>query len=117
MTTVYTKAQLKSAIEQKQFPIKCKGEIAERLKKRKKLAKSAKIGGAALVFGGLLAMPFTGGTSVAAIGTGLGLTIGSGWLVISTAELAILVGGGVAITGILKGRKVKLMPDGAVTID
>ena len=46
----------------------------------------------------------------------MGLTIGAGGVAISTAELAILVGGGVAITAILKGRKVQLNPDGTVIV-
>jgi hypothetical protein len=46
----------------------------------------------------------------------MGLTIGT--VVISTTELAILVGGGVAMTALLKGYgKVKINPDGSVTIE
>lgn len=120
MKTVTTKAQLKAAIEQKQFPIKCVGEIGEQLKKKKKRAKRAKIGGALLMLGGIAAIPFTGGASAAGVAAGagaMGLTIGGGALVISTTELAILVGGGVAITGILKGRKIKLQADGSVVVE
>lgn len=47
----------------------------------------------------------------------MGLTIGGGAIAISTAELAILVGGGVAIIAILKGRKIKLQPDGTVIVE
>lgn len=118
MVIVKTKNELKRAIERKQFPIKCVGELATQLTKKKKRAKKAKIGGALLALGGLVAIPFTGGASAAATATGLtamGLTVGS--VAISTAELAILVGGGVAITAILKGRKVKLQPDGSVTVE
>ena len=120
MVTVNTKAALKNAIENKQFPIQCTGAVAEELKKKKKRTKRAKITGGALALAGLAAIPFTGGASAVATGAGLtamGLTIGGGAVVISTAELAILVGGGVAITAILKGRKVKLQPDGTVIID
>lgn len=119
MVTVTTKDQLKQAISNKQFPILCKGEIAHQLKRRKKISRAAKIGGAALAIGGIAAIPFTGGASAAATATGLtamGLTIGAGGVAISTAELAILVGGGVAITGILKGKVVKLNPDGTVIV-
>lgn len=120
MVTVSTKAALKSAIENKQFPIHCTGEIADYLKKKKKRSKRAKITGGVLALAGLAAIPFTGGASAAATGAGLtamGLSIGGGALVISTAELAILVGGGVAITAILKGRKVKLQSDGSVIVE
>lgn len=63
---------------------------------------------------GFLAAPFTGGTSLAA--TAAGLTLGS--LTISVAELAIIVGGAVAITGIVKGCKnITFNPDGSVTME
>lgn len=117
MVIVKTKNELKRAIERKQFPIKCVGELATQLTKKKKRAKKAKIVGALLALGGV-AIPFSGGASAAATATGLtamGLTVGS--VAISTAELAILVGGGVAITAILKGRKTKLQPDGSVTVE
>lgn len=125
MITVYTKDELKRAIEKKQFPIKCVGELASQLTKKKKRAKKAKIGGALVALGGLAAIPFTGGASAAATAAGLttmgftatGITLTVGALTISAAELAILVGGGVAITAILKGRKVKLQPDGSVTVE
>lgn len=120
MATVSTKAALKRAVENKQFPIRCTGEIAEQLKKKKKRSKRAKITGGALALAGLAAIPFTGGASAVATGAGLtamGLTIGGGAVAISTAELAILVGGGIAMTAILKGRKVKLQPDGSVIVE
>ena len=115
MTTVTTKSELKRAIEQKQFPIKCVGEIASQLKRKKKRSKAAKIAGASMIVAGLAAMPFTGGTSAAGVAAGasaMGLTIG-----ISAAELAILVGGGVAVTAVLKGRKVRLGANGSVVVE
>lgn len=116
MKTVSTKKELKIAIEQKQFPIKCIGEIAQELKKKKKRSKASIVGGVALLVAGTAAIPFTGGASAAGAAAGaMALTAGS--LVISTAELAILVGGGIALAGILKGRKVKLDSDGSVTIE
>lgn len=120
MVTVSTKAQLKAAIEQKQFPIKCVGEIAEQMRKKKKRATKTKIAGAAIALAGVAAIPFTGGASAVATGAGLtamGLTVGGGTLIISTAELAILVGGGIAITAILKGRKIKYQADGSVMVE
>ncbi len=123
MVTVRTKAALKRAIENKQFPIRCTGEIADQIKnfkKKKKRTKRSIITGGALALGGLAAIPFTGGASAIATGAGLtamGLTIGGGVVAISAAELAILVGGSVAIYAILKGRKVKLQPDGTVIVE
>lgn len=114
-TTVRTKEQLKTAIERKEFPIRCVGKAAEMLIKKKKNAKRAKIAGGLIALAGVAAIPFTAGVSSTAVGAGL--AIGAGVVVISTAELAILVGGGVAVLGILKGRKVKLNKDGSVLIE
>ena len=116
MTTVYTKEELQKAIKRKEFPISCRGEIAEQLKKRKKRSKAAKLGGAAVVIAGLAALPFTGGASAGAAALGLTATAAA-TVGISAAELAILVGGGVAIFAILKGRKVRLEKDGSVTVE
>ena len=113
-TTVRTKEQLKTAIERKEFPILCVGKAAEMLIKKKKKAKRAKIAGGLIALAGIAALPFTAGVSSTAIGAGL--TIGAGGVVISTAELSILVGGGVAVLGILKGRNVKLNRNGSVLI-
>lgn len=112
MVTVSTKAQLKAAIEQKQFPIKCVGEIAEQMRKKKKRTTKTKIAGAAIALAGVAAIPFTGGAS--AVVTGAGLTAMG--LTISVTELAILVGGGVAIVAILKGRKITAQVDGKSVI-
>lgn len=121
MVTVSTKSALKTAIANKQFPIRCTGMLAEEMKRTKKSSsKRSKIAGGALALAGLAALPFTGGASAAATGAGLtamGLAIGGGTIAISTAELAILVGGGVAIVGILKGRRIKLQPDGTVIVE
>ncbi len=120
MVTVSTKAALKTAIENNQFPIQCTGEVAEVLKKKKKKFKRIRYLAGTLIVVSLVTIPITGGIS--AIGTGLGLTamgltIGGGVIAISTAELAILVGGGVAILAILKGEKVILQKDGTVTVE
>ena len=112
MVTVSTKAQLKAAIEQKQFPIKCVGEIAEQLIKKKKRTTKTKIAGAAIALAGVAAIPFTGGAS--AVVTGAGLTAMG--LTISVTELAILVGGGVATVAILKGRTITAQADGKSVI-
>lgn len=57
------------------------------------------IGGALLTAGGLIALPFTGGASAAVVASGLTATIGGSTVVISTAELAMILG----IVGILGG--------------
>ena len=118
MKTVFTKEELRKAIENKQFPIVCKGLIASQLRKKKKVSNAAKAGGLILMTGSLLSIPFSGGASAIGIGAGaaaMGLTIGA--VTISTAELAILIGGGVAITAILKGRSIELRPDGTVIVN
>ena len=114
-TTVRTKEQLKAAINRKEFPIRGVGEAAQMLIKKKKKAKRAKIAGGLIALAGIAALPFTAGMSSTAVAAGL--TIGGGGIVISTAELAILVGGGVATLGVLKGRKVQLHADGSVLIE
>ena len=114
-TTVSTKEQLKAAIERKEFPIRCVGKAAEMLIKKKKKAKRVKIAGVLVALAGIAALPFTAGMSSTAVAAGL--TIGGGGIAISTVELAILVGGGVAVLGVLKGRKVKLNADGSVLIE
>lgn len=93
-----------------------KGEIAEKIIRKKKRKKGAVIGGIALVVGGLAALPFTGGVSAAGILGGLGLTVGA--VTISAAELAILEGGSVTVYGIYKGYNVEFKsgPDGPVVV-
>ncbi len=112
--TVYTKDEMRRALADGEKSIIAKGELAREIRNSSKRRKGAKIGGGILAVGGLLAAPFTGGTSLAA--TAAGLTLGS--LTISVAELAIIVGGAVAITGIVKGcKKITFNPDGSVTME
>lgn len=123
MTIVWTKEELRKAIERKEFPISCRGAIAEQLKKRKKHSKAAKLGGAAIAVAGIAALHFTGGTSAAGVAAGaaaMGLTAtttASLTIGVSVAELAIIVGGGVAVFAILKGRKIRLEKDGSLTVE
>ena len=118
-TTVGTKEQLKAAIKRKEFPIRCVGEAAQMLIKNKKKAKRTKIAGCLIALAGIAALPFTAGMSSTAVVAGLTIGVGGGGggIVISAAELAILVGGGVASLGVLKGRKVRLNSDGCVLIE
>lgn len=115
MRTVYSKQELEVAIQHGEKQILAKGEFAKQLQKANQYKKAAKAGGAALVAIGLVAAPFTAGASLSA--TAMGLTIGG--VTISAAELSIILGGGIAITGVLKGKKVKLHfnDNGTVTLE
>lgn len=115
MVTVYTKQELAKAIANRTPQILCKGEVAKDFFKRRKRQKVGKIAGAAMVVGGIIALPFTGGASAAGIAAGAALTTGT--VVISTAELAIICGAIIAVTGVLKGAEVKFNPDGTVSVN
>lgn len=84
----------------------------------------ARIGAGVLAVGGILAVPFTAGTSLAATGLTSGAMAATfagaagGCMTISTVELALIVGGTVAIAGIVKGcRNVTFNSDGSVTME
>lgn len=121
MVTVYTKEELEQALRAKESHIRIKGELAEVIKKKVKRQKTAKkigIGTAAIGAAALIAAPLTGGASlIAGAGaTAMGLTVGT--VTITVAELAILVGGTVAITALLKGyKKVKMNSDGSIELE
>ena len=119
MITVYSKEEFKSAVKAGEKKIVVKGAFAEELKKKatrqKKAKKGAIIGGGALVLGGLALAPFTGGASVA--GAVAGATA-LGAFSLTTAQLAIIVGGGIAMTALIKGyKRIKFNTDGSVTIE
>ena len=103
MATVYTKEEFKQALKNRERHIVCKGEMARVFQSRQKRKKTAKVVGGITAALGVLAIPFTGGASAAA--TAAGLTIGT--LTISTAELLIIVGGGVALAGIIPLPKIR----------
>ena len=108
MRTVYTKEELKRALEAKENKIIVRGQLANEIKKKKQNKKK----GAIAV--GLAAI----GVSIATGGTGAVAGLAAGPVVISTAELLILVGGGLGMAAILKGyRKIVLNPDGSVVIE
>ena len=121
MITVYSKEEFKSAVKAGEKKIVVKGAFAEELKKKatrqKRAKKGAIIGGGALVLGGLALAPFTGGTSAAAsIAGATALTVGS--FSLTTAELIVIVGGGIAMTALIKGyKRIKFNTDGSVTIE
>lgn len=105
MRTVRTEEELKAAFAAKESRIIVKGPMAEKMVKKAKTKKAAKIGGIALVVASLAAIPFTGGASAA--GVAAGLTIGGSALVLTASELAILCGFALAMYGLSKGSKVK----------
>ena len=121
MVTVYTKEEIEQAPGAKESHIRIKGELAEVIKKKVKRQKTAKkigIGTAAIGAAALIAAPLTGGASlIAGAGaTAMGLTVGT--VTITVAELAILVGGTVAITALLKGyKKAKMNSDGSIELE
>ena len=77
MTTVSTKQELISAIERREKQIIATGEIAASIRRKVKVKKGAKVGGLVLAIGGLLAIPFTGGTSAGLTAAGMALTVGT----------------------------------------
>lgn len=109
---VRTPKEFEDALNSKASVIICEGEVAEKLKSNKKKKMALTIGGVALiVLGVILWIPSFGG-STALIATGL--TIGS--ITVSTAELAIIFGGTIALKGINKGFSVKFNKDGSVEV-
>ena len=121
MKTVYTKEELAETLKKGETAL-VKGslasEIREKFEKRKKVRKSTAIAGATIAVAGVVAAPFTGGTSLAGTAVGLGamgLTIGT--ITISIGELALLLGAGLAAYGIYKKCKVTFNKDGSVTIE
>lgn len=116
MKTVSTKKELEDALSSGERKVILKGEVAEKIIRSKKRKKGALIGGIALIVGGLVALPFTGGASATGILGGLGLTVGT--VTISAAELTILAGGSITVYGIYKGYNVEFKPgpDGPVVI-
>lgn len=120
MTTVYTLAELESAIKRREKQIVCRGTAATAIRsKAKKRNCTKKVAGVGMLaaIGGLALVPFTGGASAIPAICGATASVGAAALTISTAELAILVGGSIAMVALLKGRRVKFNSDGSVTIE
>ena len=115
LKVVYTTTELEEAIKAGETKLIAKGELAEIIRKRKERKKRSLLGGLALVTVGLAALPFTWGASTPLLLGGLGLAIGS--VTISAAELAILVGGSIAIIGLCKDYTITLNSDGSVTLE
>ena len=121
MKTVYTKEQLKETLKKGETAL-VKGSLASEIRKkyetRKKVRKSTAITGGAIAVAGVVAAPFTGGTSLAGTAVGLGaMGFAIGTITISIGELALLLGAALAAYGIYKNCKVKFNMDGSVTIE
>ena len=119
--TVYTKEELAETLKKGETAL-VKGSLASEIRKkyetRKKVRKSTAITGGAIAVAGLVAAPFTGGTSLvgSAVALGaMGLTIGT--ITISIGELALWLGASLAAYGIYKNCEVKFNMDGSVTIE
>lgn len=116
MITVNNRQDLEQALKRKESRIIIVGsladEIREKAKSKQKKKKVAKAASAAAIAGGIIAAPFTAGTSLTA--TAAGLTVGT--LTISAVELAIIISGSVAICGLFKGYNVKFNKDGSVEL-
>lgn len=120
MITVYTKNDLQKALKAKEKHIVVKGELAKTIKakaKRKKIVRNVGIGTIAAGLVAIAVAPITGGASIATGMTAVGLTLTGGGLTISAGELALIIGGALGLTGLLKGYNVKFNSDGSVTIE
>ena len=119
MITVTTKNEFEQAILNRESKILCKGEAAKPFLKQRKRKRGAIIGGAVAAIAGIAVIPLTGGLSaIGSMGVIAGLTAGT--LTITAAELAIICGTAIAITGILKGGKVRFVTsaqDGSVSVE
>ena len=119
MIVVRTKEELQEAIKNKVDSIRIEGPyagiVAQKIRSRKKVKKvSIGVGALALVGGGVIAAPFTGGASLAgsAVGlTAMGLTVGA--VTLTTTQLAMLlgVGGSLFAYSIHEKYSLKLVKD------
>lgn len=116
MITVNNRQDLEQALKRKESRIIIVGsladEIRQKAKSKQKKKKIAKVASAAAIAGGIIAAPFTAGTSLAA--TAAGLTVGT--LTITAVDLGIIVGGAVAMYGLSKGYIVTFNPKGDVVL-
>ncbi len=119
MITVTTKQEFEQAIQNRELKILCIGDAAKPFLKQRKRKRGAIIGGITAAVAGIAAIPLTGGLSaIGSMGVIAGLTAGT--LTITAAELAIICGTAIAITGILKGGRVRFVTsaqDGSVSVE
>ncbi len=114
MITVRTKEELEQAIKNnKGESIRVEGSyaktLAKKIRSKKKISKVAMAGGALAIIGGVVAAPFTGGTSLAgsvAGATAMGLTWGT--VTFTTTELAMILGVGGLLGGYALSKDYKI---------
>ena len=111
--TVYSKKELDDAYASGNRRITVKGEFAQQIRTRCKLKKASRITAGLIAVAGIAAAPFTGGSSLLATG----LTAGA--ITISTAELAMLLGAGLAYTALKEGKLKTILygQDGSVIME
>lgn len=118
MLIIKTKEELKKAKSNKERHFKVTGELAENLYKARKIGKLSKKSLyvlLAIVGAGVVASPFTGGTSVPASAVGVaaftgGVTTAAGGTAITTGVLyaAIAAGGLILVFALYNGYNVKV---------
>lgn len=113
MKTVKTKEEFEQAILNRETKILCVGAAATPFIQKRKRKRAATIGGGLVALAGLVAIPFTAGASAPLVAAGL--TIGS--VTITAAELFIIFGGVIALTGVIKGAKVVFKKNGEVVVE
>lgn len=117
MISVSSKEGFQRALENKEPQILVTGELATSMRNRAKVKKASKVGAAALVIGGIVSIPFTGGASAALTAMGLSATaLTAGIITVSYAELAVLCGFVIGLTGMLEGAKVEFASGGKVIV-
>ena len=112
MVTVYTKEELERALKAKEHEIIIKGELVTQINKKIKAKKRVRAGAIGVGLASLIAVPFTGGTSL--VGFGAAAVALTGGEII--AIIAILCGFGIALAGILKGYDVVEFDKGIVRL-
>ena len=124
IVTVKTEKELEEVLKNKNVDkIRVEGPLAQKMRsktKKKKILAGSLLGVSVIALGSIIAAPFTGGASLIAGATAAGLTatIGTATIVVSTAELAILVGGLLSGLAIAAGfKKITFNKDGSVIME
>ena len=112
---IYTKEELQRAISARQSVIEIDGPLAKEIRSKAKAKSAGRAVATLAILFGILSLPFTGGASSVAIAGGVGAATAAG-LTISTAELAIIIGGGLAYKALCEGYDVDFRPNGHVVM-
>lgn len=105
MRTVFTQEQLEKAFSLQEKVICVKGPFAQKMIAKNRRKKAAL--GLSMMVIGLMAIPFTGGSSSAGVLTGLSIAgLAAGSVTLTTTELAIICGTILGLGGIIVGAKV-----------